>query len=66
MQRIINGTIEMYQKAELENQRIAEEIEKIHKASPDKGYRRIRDELERYHGIKANDKRSCGSAVNLM
>lgn len=25
--------------------------------SPDKGYRRIRDELERYHGIKANDKR---------
>ena len=26
-------------------------------ASPDKGYRRIRDDLERYHGIKANDKR---------
>lgn len=26
-------------------------------ASPDKGYRRIRDNLERYHGIKANDKR---------
>lgn len=25
--------------------------------SPDKGYRRIRDDLERYHGIKANDKR---------
>ena len=24
---------------------------------PDKGYRRIRDDLERYHGIKANDKR---------
>lgn len=24
--------------------------------SPDKGYRRIRDDLERYHGIKANDK----------
>lgn len=41
----------------LENQRIADEIEKIHKGSPDKGYRRIRDELERYHGIKANDKR---------
>ena len=26
-------------------------------ASPDKGYRRIRDDLERYHGIKVNDKR---------
>ena len=25
--------------------------------SPDKGYRRIRDDLDRYHGIKANDKR---------
>ena len=25
--------------------------------SPDKGYRRIRDDLERYSGIKANDKR---------
>ncbi len=42
---------------EAENKRIAEEIEKIHMESPDKGYRRIRDDLERYHGIKANDKR---------
>lgn len=25
--------------------------------SPDKGYRRIRDDLERYHGIKVNDKK---------
>ncbi len=41
----------------MENHRIADKIEKIHKDSPDKGYRRIRDELERYHGIKANDKR---------
>ncbi|MDR2132969.1 MAG: IS3 family transposase [Clostridiales Family XIII bacterium] len=32
-------------------------IEEIHNESPDKGYRRIRDELERRHGIKANDKR---------
>ena len=32
-------------------------IEKIHIDSPDKGYRRIRDDLERYNGIKANDKR---------
>ncbi len=42
---------------EQENQRIAILIEKIHNESPDKGYRRIRDELERYHGIDVNDKR---------
>lgn len=42
---------------EIENRKITEEIEKIHSTSPDKGYRRIRDELERYHGIKVNDKR---------
>lgn len=41
----------------MENQRIAEEIEKINKDSTDKEYRRIRDDPERYHGIKANDKR---------
>lgn len=42
---------------EAENERIAETIEKIHVQSPDKGYRRIRDDLERYHDIKMNDKR---------
>ncbi|MBQ1317328.1 MAG: IS3 family transposase, partial [Lachnospiraceae bacterium] len=42
---------------EAENNRIAVEIEKIHRKYPDKGYRRIRDDLERYHGIKVNDKR---------
>jgi len=42
---------------EAENLRIADEVEKIHMESPDKGYRRIRDDLERYHGIRANDKR---------
>ena len=42
---------------EAKNQLIAVEIEKIHKESPDKGYRRIRDDLERYHNIKVNDKR---------
>ena len=42
---------------ELENERIAQTIEKIHTESPDKGYRRIRDDLERYHDIKVNDKR---------
>ena len=41
----------------MENERIADAIEKIHVDSPDKGYRRIRDELERYHDIKVNDKR---------
>ena len=41
----------------MKNRRIADAIEKIHKESPDKGYRRIRDDLERYHDIKVNDKR---------
>lgn len=43
---------------EVENERIAETIEKIHTKYPDKGYRRIRDDLERYHDIKVNDKRA--------
>lgn len=42
---------------ELENEHIADVIEKIHEESPDKGYRRIRDDLERYHDINVNDKR---------
>ena len=32
-------------------------MEQIHEESPDKGYRRIRDDLERYHDTKVNDKR---------
>lgn len=32
-------------------------IESIHRESPDKGYRRIRDDLDRYQGIPVNDKR---------
>ena len=42
---------------EAENERIADVIEKIHSESPDKGYRRIKDDLKKYHGIKVNDKR---------
>ena len=42
---------------ELKNQQIATKIEKIHEESPDKGYRRIRDELWRYHDVDVNDKR---------
>lgn len=42
---------------ELENERIAQVVENIHTESPDKGYRRIRDDLERYHDINVNDKR---------
>lgn len=55
-QLTINGYIEKFQKR-TKNKRIADEIEKIHTESPDKGYRRIRDELERYHNIDVNDKR---------
>lgn len=43
--------------SEQKNRKIAEGIEKIHAESPDKGYRRIRDELERYHDVRVNDKR---------
>jgi transposase InsO family protein len=42
---------------EQENERIAEQVKKIHDAHPDMGYRRIRDELDRHHNIHANDKR---------
>lgn len=41
----------------MKNRQIADEIKKIHAESPDKEYRRIRDELERYHNIYVNDKR---------
>lgn len=40
-----------------ENDRIGEIAERIHTESSDKGYRRIRDDLERYHGICISDKR---------
>ena len=39
------------------NQEIAEKIKDIHEAHPDMGYRRIRDELDKKHGIAVNDKR---------
>ena len=32
-------------------------MKKIHEESPDKGYRRIRDELTRYYGAPVNGKR---------
>lgn len=36
---------------------LAEKIIEIHEAHPEKGYRGIRDELERYQGIHVGDKR---------
>jgi transposase InsO family protein len=39
------------------NEEIAEKLEQIHTESPDKGYRRLRDDLEVYHNIPVNDKR---------
>lgn len=39
------------------NRTIENKIEKIHQEHPDMGYRRLRDELERYHDIEVNDKR---------
>lgn len=43
---------------EKENERIADLAEQIHTDSPDKGYRRIRDDLEKYHDIRISDKRA--------
>lgn len=42
---------------EIENIRLSKTIETIHEEHPDKGYRRIKDDLERYYDTKANDKR---------
>ena len=42
---------------EVENERIGKLVEQIHEERPDKGYRRIRDDLERYHHTAVNDKR---------
>ena len=55
-QLIANGWAQRNSKSK-KNRFIADEIEKIHTDSPDKGYRRIRDDLEHYHGIDINDKR---------
>ena len=40
-----------------ENERLAGKIENIHAESPDKGYRRLNDDLRHDHGIHVNDKR---------
>lgn len=40
-----------------ENEAIAEKIEQIHIETPDKGYRRINDDLRHDHNIHVNDKR---------
>ena len=40
-----------------ENERLADQIEKIHSESPDKGYRRLNDDLRHDYGIRINDKR---------
>ena len=45
-------------KRELENEHIATIAEQIHAEHPDKGYRRINDDLARYHDIHINDKRA--------
>ncbi len=41
----------------VENEALAEKIERIHAQSPDKGYRRINDDLRHDQGIHVNDKR---------
>ncbi len=41
-----------------ENQRIAQLVQEIHRESPDKGYRRIRNDLDKYYHTPVNDKRT--------
>ena len=40
-----------------ENEDLAKKIEQIHTEHPDKGYRRINDDLRHDHGVHVNDKR---------
>lgn len=40
-----------------ENEELAKKVERIHMKHPDKGYRRINDDLRHDHGIHVNDKR---------
>ena len=40
-----------------ENERIADLVEDIHEQHPEMGYRRLKDELDRYHDTHVNDKR---------
>ena len=42
---------------ELENEKIAEIMEQIHTENPDKGYRRIKDNLAHDHNLNVNEKR---------
>ena len=41
----------------MENEKIAEKVEQIHMENPDKGYRRINDDLRHNENIHVNDKR---------
>ena len=42
---------------EMENEKIAEIMEQIHTESPDKGYRRIKDDLAHDHNMNVNEMR---------
>lgn len=42
---------------EKDNEEIAHKVEQIHNERPDKGYRRINDDLKHEYGIHVNDKR---------
>ena len=40
-----------------ENERIANLVESIHEKHPEMGYRRLKDELDRHHSTRVNEKR---------
>ena len=39
----------------VENERLADKLEKLHEESPDKGYRRLNDDLRHDYGIYVNE-----------
>lgn len=41
----------------MENKRLANQLEQLHEENPDKGYRRLNDNLHHDHDIHVNDKR---------
>lgn len=45
------------EQAQIENEQLADKIEKIYLESPDKGYRRLNNDLRHDYGIYVNDKR---------
>ena len=49
-----------------ENEKLADKIERIYLENPDKGYRRLNDDLRHDYGIHVNDKRVLLKCYNKV